>query len=103
MKKITKMKNTEAKKFLLKSSSYCNIELPKYFDFQPLLDNVLIQVGKKELYSLCKSKKDIPDNYSDVNYKLLNNKDGKYAWRPIEIIHPALYIELVNRICEPLN
>lgn len=56
MKKLTKTKNTEAKKFLLKSSSYCNIELPKYFDFQPLLNDVLIQIGKRELYSLCQSQ-----------------------------------------------
>lgn len=107
MKKLTKMKNTEAKKFLLKSNSYCNIELPKYFNFQPLLEKVTKQIGKKELPSLCrvlyKKQKDFPDNYSDVNYRLLNNKDGKYSWRPFELIHPVLYVELVNRICEPVN
>ena len=46
MKKLTKMKNTEAKKFLLKPNSYCNIELPKYFNFQPLLEKVTKQILK---------------------------------------------------------
>ncbi len=103
MKKLTKMTNIEAKKFFLKSSSYCNIELPKYFDFQPLINDISAQIGRKELLSLCKDRKKLPNTYSDVNYKLLNNKDGKFSWRPFEIIHPVLYVELVNRICEPTN
>lgn len=105
MKKITKMTNNEAKKFFLKASSYCNIELPKYFDFQTLIDDISTQIGKKELLALCKdkAKKNLPYNYSDVNYELLNNKDGKFSWRQFELIHPVLYIELVNRICESKN
>ena len=36
----------------------------------------------------------------DINYRVLHNKDGRYAWRPLELIHPALYISLVHRITE---
>lgn len=103
MKKITNMKNNEAKKFFLKASSYSNIELPKYFDFQSLIDEIALQIGKKEIPSLLKSKNDVPNNYSNVNYKIFNNKDGKYDWRSLELIHPVLYVELVNRICEASN
>jgi len=33
----------------------------------------------------------------------MSNKDGKYAWRPLQIIHPALYVSLVNKITETQN
>ena len=57
MKKLTKMKNTEAKKFLLKSNSYCNIELPKYFNFQPLLEKVTKQNRNNQKYLYWYSRK----------------------------------------------
>lgn len=28
----------------------------------------------------------------------LNNKDGKFAWRPLQLINPALYVYLVFKI-----
>src|SRR5207244_1315714 len=39
-----------------------------------------------------------PRDHENVNHSLYNNKDGKYAWRPLQIIHPAIYISLVNEI-----
>ena len=38
-----------------------------------------------------------------VNYMILDNKDGKYAWRALELIHPALYVSLVNTVTAPSN
>src|SRR5260370_34888643 len=32
-----------------------------------------------------------------------NNKDGKYAWRPMQLIHPVLYYSLVNEITSKQN
>ncbi len=37
-------------------------------------------------------------DFNNVNYKLITNKDGKYSWRPFQLIHPALYVNLVNNI-----
>ncbi|HAT3807038.1 TPA: RNA-directed DNA polymerase, partial [Serratia marcescens] len=31
------------------------------------------------------------------------NKDGKLSWRPLQIIHPVLYVNLVNIITTPEN
>lgn len=31
------------------------------------------------------------------------SKDGEYAWRPISLIHPVLYVALVNKITEEAN
>lgn len=38
-----------------------------------------------------------------MNYTFLNNKDGKFAWRPFQLIHPALYVSLVHNITEEPN
>ena len=44
-----------------------------------------------------------PDDFDDVNHLIMNNKDGMYAWRPLELVHPALYVSLVNAITEKDN
>lgn len=51
MKKITNMTNNEAKSFFLESNSYCNIDLPIYFNFQPLIDNISLTkiISEKEV------------------------------------------------------
>ena len=113
MKLITNMDEKEAKEFLLKGSSFFTLDLPKYFNFDNILLDVRKKVGNKSLDNLCKlytksnnSKKktiDKPDNYDKVNFKMINNKDGKYSWRPFEIIHPVIYVCLVNKICNKDN
>jgi hypothetical protein len=34
---------------------------------------------------------------------MLSNKDGRHAWRPFQLIHPALYIALVDQMTQPAN
>lgn len=104
MKKVTNMTNNEARSFFLKSNSYCNIDLPIYFNFQPLIDNISLKIDSKKISDFYKNKRSNPPNkIEDVNYKFLNNKDGKYSWRPFEIIHPVIYISLVQEICKIEN
>ena len=77
MKKMIDMNNEELKRFLLKDSSYFNLELPPYYKFNGLLIYIDNKIkDKKELKDLCSGKKR-PNNYEDVNYKLFYNKDGK--------------------------
>ena len=104
MKKITKMNNKDAMEFFLKSKSYSNIDLPEYIDFQAILDDIYKRLKGKKITDFYKNKKKKPaSSCENVNYKLLNNKNGKYAWRPLEFIHPVLYIALVQEICEEEN
>lgn len=98
MKTILELNNTEAKQFFLKQESYCNIQLPEYFNFQPLLDALGENGSLKGGVSLEKAKK-----LDDVNYKFLTNKDGKYAWRSFQLINPVIYVFLVNKITEEKN
>lgn len=99
---ILEMKAADAKKFLLKSSSFFSLSLPPYFTFDRLLQDVSTIIGSNDLVVFY--DKDIkPQNVDLVNYKLYNNKDGKYAWRKMEIIHPAIYVNLVNVITSERN
>ena len=94
---IIELSCDEARAFLIKQESYFTIDLPPYFQFNDLLKGISKVLEGKQLSDLWyKSPRDL----DDVNYLILNNKDGKYAWRPFELIHPALYVSLVNKITE---
>ena len=98
-KSILELSHDEARVFLLKAESYCNIDLPPYIQFDELLTRVHLFLAGKKLKD-CITK---PRDYDDVNYTILNNKDGKYAWRPFQLIHPALYVSVVHAITEDEN
>lgn len=108
MKKILELSNQEARIYLLKEESYFNFDLPKYFTFQKLLDRVAEKIENKNLKDFYSNRPDngkpnFPSDFENVNYIYLNNKDGKYAWRPYQLIHPALYVTLVHKITEEEN
>lgn len=103
MIEMIKMSSKEVKKFLLKDNSYFNLELPPYYTFNDLLKKIDDNIkDKKKIGDLCGGKIR-PNNYEDVNYKLFHNKDGKFDWRPMELINPILYVYLVNLISENNN
>jgi hypothetical protein len=100
MKKLIELSNEEARTHFLKGSSYFNGDLPSYISFEPILIDVE-RVLNGKVYTGFKSTD--PSRFGYVNYGLLANKDGKFGWRPLELIHPAIYVSLVNEICEPQN
>lgn len=110
MKTILELSNEEAKTFFLKQESYINFDLPGYFKFQNLIDKISAKIQAKALSKFYgriiikkTGKPTYPSNYENVNYKFLNNKDGKFAWRPFQLIHPAIYVSLVHKITEENN
>jgi RNA-directed DNA polymerase len=94
---ILEMTASQARAFLLKPESYCGIDLPVYFTFARVLSAVTTVLAGKAL-STMSSK---PRDHEGVNYSMLSNKDGRHAWRPLQLIHPALYVSLVQKITEP--
>lgn len=100
MKNIIELSNDEAKEFLLKEKNYINFDLPTYFSFQSLLDLIDNQLKGKKLSDFRTTS---PRDFDDINYQILNNKDGKYAWRPFQIINPAIYVSLVHCITDTEN
>ena len=111
---ILDLSASEARRFFLRQESFCNIGLPQYFNFQRLLDSLSIALENKK-YSYRDSSykngtKDIsdiwevnPGRYHDVNYHFLQNKDGRFSWRPLQIMNPVIYVCLVREITEEKN
>ena len=97
-KNILSLNYTEAMDFFLKSEQYHGFELPEYFVFDDLLQNVKNAVGKTP-YEECLQEGMSPELLSDVNLDILLNKDGRYAVRPIILANPFLYYFLVREIC----
>ena len=100
MKRIIDLSENEAREFLIKEESYINFDLPVYLKFQDLLIEVDNCLKGKRLSDLRTSN---PRDFDDINYYILTNKDGKYSWRPFQIIHPAIYVSLVHKITEEEN
>ncbi len=111
MKRILELNHTKARQYLLKAESYFNFDLPQYFVFETVIEKVSTQlIGRRlsDFYNTApnqagQQKATFPCDFENVNYVFLNNKDGKYAWRPFQLIHPALYVSLVHNITEEAN
>ena len=85
----------------MEHNSYCGtLDFPPYISFDDIL---------KKVNSLLDDdlKKDIqissPAKVENINYTIFQNKDGKYAWRPIQLTHPVLYMLLVRSITKEEN
>lgn len=102
MKKLIELSNEEAKAHFLKGSSYFNADIPSYISFEPILNDVATTLNGHN-FSGYQKKSRKPKDCPNVNYNFLANKDGRFAWRPLELIHPAIYVSLVNLVCEPAN
>ncbi len=104
MRNILDLSNLQAREFLLKEESYFSFDLPAYFNFSKLIAKLSRKLKGKNLsdfYAVDSENKPLrPEKTEGVNYKLLNNKNGQYSWRPFQLIHPALYVSLVNKITE---
>jgi len=101
-KSLLEMSGKEARSFFLKGKSYCSIDIPEYFSFSDVLAKANQEIGQKQntsdFYNKNKLKK-----CERVNHMLFANKDGKLSWRPLQIIHPILYVLLVRDITEENN
>lgn len=97
---ILELEHNEARAFFLKHESYCNIDLPKYFSFFEILEKISNELANKNIGDFKKKngKMDIIQTLDDVNYLIYANKDGKLSWRPLQIIHPLVYVALVHEI-----
>lgn len=97
-KNVLSLESKDAMDFFLKSEQYHGFELPEYFVFDELLQNIK-EVVEDKPYEECLQDEISPENLSDVNLDILLNKDGRYAVRPIIMANPFLYYFLVREIC----
>lgn len=104
-KTLLEMDAVEAKEFFMKNEHYFNVHLPLYIDFEPLLkqaDQMLkTKNNQRQTLNNISNHKNISKH--SVNYEIISNKDTNYSWRCFTIIHPILYLDLVNEITDPNN
>lgn len=96
-KLVTSLNPEEAREFFLKEESYCSIDLPPYLGFEQVLSSVAAKLDGKLLSDF---QKQAPREHENLNYTIFCNKDGKFAWRPLELIHPVIYVSLVHKVTE---
>ncbi len=96
MKKLVDLSADEATEYFLKGSSYFNADFPSYISFEPILQAVSDVLKGGDYKAFAEGK---PEKMTGVNYNFIANKDGRFAWRPLELMHPAIYVSLVNTIC----
>lgn len=103
-KSILKMNHKEAKKFLLKSNSYVSFDLPSYINFEDILNDTkqYFQNEKSDIDSFYNGKHALKKT-EKVHYTVLSNKDSNYGIRPLTIMHPLVYIDLVTDITKKEN
>ena len=98
---IIELPAEDAKKFFLKHDNYFTTLVPEYIHFADLLNEVDQALVSRPLpRPRQRTAKQNPRSFDDVNHRIMSSKDGRYAWRPLEIIHPALYVSLVSDITE---
>lgn len=98
-KEILKMNYKEARSFLLTEKSFFELDLPPYFKFEDILNSIAVEIKKnsyEQTLRLLKKAKVL----SKINYVLTQNKSTIYDWRPLQIIHPVIYVSLVLSITE---
>lgn len=98
-KNITKLSAEEARNFFLKEENYFSLDLPPYFVFTKILEDTYNILKNKKFPSLIKK----PRKYENINYTILSNKDGKYSWRPFQLINPVFYVAIVMSITDENN
>ena len=91
---ILDLGHEKAREFFLCHESYTNMDLPRYFNFSRLLQ-AIDNLFQKHSFQLSKA-----GEVEEVNYSMLFNKDGRYGWRRVELIHPVLYVALVRMMTE---
>lgn len=117
IKSVLDMDSSEARKFFLKPSSYFNVKLPSYIKLDEVITEADKIIGKSDLDSIIvtnnyllglnrdnnDSNLELLKNCSNVNMSLIGNKDARYSWRNFQMIHPVLYVDLVNVITKKDN
>ena len=106
--KIIDANNIDAKKYFLNEDAYFTFSLPPYLKFQDILnecDILLKHNNIEDYYKINKenNRKENPRNFDNVNFDYIINKDKDYQWRKLQIIHPLLYVNLINIITKKDN
>ena len=101
---ILEMNSDEARKYFLKPENYFTLNLPSYINLEALINQADKILKESKLDDLIRngSQKIKYSNFSNINYIIQTNKTVN-TYRPITLIHPILYVDLVKNITEEKN
>ncbi len=91
---LIKTSRQTARAHFMKGSSYFNADFPSYINFEPILNDV------DDILTDDSANFGEAARIEGVNYEIIANKDGRLSWRPLEMIHPVIYVTLVNVLCD---
>lgn len=97
-KEITQLTHEDAREYFLKSTSYCTLNLPPYITFDRLLIDISRLIGSRRLSDFGSGARD-----HTTSHTIYVGRDGRYTWRPLELVHPALYVDLVHLVTSKDN
>ena len=97
-KTVLDLSYTKARQYFMMSQNYCNMQLPVYIDFKPVLDYVEKVIGNKGLTAILNDKSIKPSEMEGVNHSILVKKDAHYSYRSMQLINPFLYYLLVRQM-----
>lgn len=102
---VLELSSLDARRFFLKNRSYCNIELPSYYNFQELINKISSfyddSLKKNPSFNNFLNKKS--KDHEITSYHIYSNKNGSLSWRDFQIIHPIPYVYLVYTLTEEGN
>lgn len=99
-KKVIEQSASEARKYFLDSDIYSTMIFPEYICFNAIL-KMVNEFGKGEIF--CDKREIKPHLYDELNHSVITNKDGRFAWRNLQLIHPVIYVDMINTICDQNN
>ncbi len=112
---IIDLSRKDAKKFLLNDKSYSNLELPEYFTYSSLLNELEKKINnfkgfKKKIKIKGENRFCIKNFKEKIKIKgenrfciKIHKGNDPHAYRTISFIHPVIYILLVKTITEETN
>ena len=105
---IIQMSSEEARKYFLKPENYFSLNLPPYFNLEGILNQAIELMGNKVI-GKSNSSTEVHvsnvksySNFPNINFVIQTNKTVS-SYRPITLIHPYLYVDLVNQITNSQN
>lgn len=103
MRTILNLSYREARRFFFKPRSYLSLDLPSYYNFERLLEFTRAQLSAQPVLQHYYQPFCHPRTNLQINYPLICNKDGQYAWRKHQIIHPFFYTSLTYLLTQREN
>ena len=99
---VLDMSWTKARKFFMRSDSYCTLDLPGCFAFDKILEYVESTMGKAD-YSQWMEKNKDPRDSESCSHRIQIVKNNSFAYRTISLVNPYLYYLLVREITNHKN